>query len=109
MADQVGHDGAGLFWIKCLFLAYYKISLRRFDRKEILHFSDPQYISKNARPEGRGPGAGGRYLTMPLKPMKARARMPTLMMAMGTPLKALGTSLRARCSRMPAKMTMARP
>ena len=49
------------------------------------------------------------YLTMPLKPMKARARMPTLTRAIGTPLKALGTSFMARCSRMPAKMTIARP
>ena len=58
-----------------------------------------------------GPFSRGQtyYFTMPLKPMKARARMPTLMMAMGTPLKALGTSFRARCSRMPAKITMARP
>ena len=58
---------------------------------------------------GAEKGAGSNYLTMPLKPMKARARIPTLMMAMGTPLKALGTLFRARCSRMPAKMTMARP
>ena len=49
------------------------------------------------------------YFTIPLKPMKARAKIPTLMMAMGTPLKALGTSFRARCSRMPAKITIARP
>ena len=58
---------------------------------------------------GAEKGAGSNYLTIPLKPMKARARIPTLMMAMGTPLKALGTLFRARCSRMPAKMTMARP
>ena len=49
------------------------------------------------------------YLTMPLKPMKASARMPTLTRAMGTPLNALGTSHRARCSRIPAKITIARP
>ena len=33
------------------------------------------------------------YFTMPLKPMKARARIPTEMMAMGTPLKAVPISL----------------
>ena len=49
------------------------------------------------------------YFTIPLNPMKARARMPTLTMAIGTPLKAFGTSFRERCSRMPANITMARP
>ena len=47
--------------------------------------------------------------TMPEKPRKASARMLTVMRAMGRPLKDFGTSLRARCSRRPAKRTIARP
>ena len=49
------------------------------------------------------------YLTIPLKPIKAIARMPTVISAIGTPLKAFGTSFIARCSRRPAKMTIASP
>ncbi len=55
------------------------------------------------------PPARPNYFTIPLKPIKARARIPTLTKAIGTPLNALGTSLRARCSRIPAKITIARP
>ena len=50
-----------------------------------------------------------RSYTMPEKPRKASARMLTVMRAMGRPLKDFGTSFRARCSRRPAKRTIARP
>ena len=41
------------------------------------------------------------------KPMKAMARMPAVMSAMGTPFIPLGISTSSSCSRRPAKMTMA--
>lgn len=46
--------------------------------------------------------------TKPLKPIKAIARMDAVSRAMGTPLNSLGTLLRARASRSPAKSTIAR-
>ena len=49
------------------------------------------------------------YFTIPLNPMNAIARIPTVIRATGTPLNALGTSFIERCSRIPAKMTIARP
>ena len=39
--------------------------------------------------------------------MNAMARSPAQMSAMGTPRIAAGTSVRASCSRMPAKMDIA--
>ena len=45
--------------------------------------------------------------TMPLKPMKAIARMPAEMRAMGMPFIEAGSSVRESCSRMPAKTTRA--
>lgn len=45
--------------------------------------------------------------TMPLKPMKAIARMPAEMRAMGMPFIEVGSSVRESCSRMPAKTTRA--
>ena len=45
--------------------------------------------------------------TMPLKPMKAMARMPAEMSAMGIPFIEEGSSVRASCSRIPAKTTRA--
>ena len=44
---------------------------------------------------------------MPLKPMKAMARMPAEMRAMGMPFIEEGSSVRASCSRIPAKTTRA--
>lgn len=46
--------------------------------------------------------------TSPENPMKAMARIPAVISAMGTPLKALGTSSKSRRSRIPAKSTSAR-
>ena len=51
--------------------------------------------------------AGRRY-TSPENPMKAMARIPAVISAIGTPLKALGTSSNSSLSRMPAKSTSAR-
>ena len=51
--------------------------------------------------------AGRRY-TSPEKPMKAMARIPAVISAIGTPLNALGTSSNSSLSRMPAKSTSAR-
>lgn len=45
--------------------------------------------------------------TIPLKPMKAMARMPAEMSAMGMPFIEAGSSVRASCSRIPAKTTRA--
>ena len=45
--------------------------------------------------------------TMPLKPMKAIARMPAEMRAMGMPFIEAGSSVRESCSRIPAKTTRA--
>lgn len=45
--------------------------------------------------------------TMPLKPMKAMARIPAEMRAMGMPFIEAGSSVRESCSRMPAKTTRA--
>ena len=45
--------------------------------------------------------------TMPLKPMKAIARMPAEMSAMGMPFIEAGNSVRESCSRMPANTTRA--
>ena len=50
-----------------------------------------------------------RYLTMPENPINAIAIMPAEIRAIGTPLNALGTELRERVSRIPAKSTIARP
>lgn len=44
---------------------------------------------------------------MPLKPIKAIARMPAEMRAMGMPFIEAGSSVRESCSRMPAKTTRA--
>ena len=46
--------------------------------------------------------------TMPLKPMKAIARMPAEMSAMGMPFIEAGSSVRESCSRIPAKTTSAK-
>ena len=46
---------------------------------------------------------------MPENPMNAKARMLTVMRAIGMPRNALGTLLIASCSRIPAKSTIARP
>ena len=46
--------------------------------------------------------------TSPENPMKAMARIPAVISAIGTPLKALGTSSNSSLSRMPAKSTSAR-
>ena len=48
-----------------------------------------------------------RYTT-PVKPMKAMARMPAVMRAMGVPFMPFGASISSMCSRMPAKMTNAK-
>lgn len=45
--------------------------------------------------------------TMPLKPIKAIAKMPADIRAMGIPRKATGISVRANCSLIPAKTTIA--
>ena len=45
--------------------------------------------------------------TMPLKPMKAIARIPAEMRAMGIPFIEAGSSVRESCSRIPAKTTRA--
>jgi len=51
---------------------------------------------------------GRNYIfTMPLKPMKAIARIPAEMRAMGMPFIEAGSSVRESCSRMPAKTTRA--
>ena len=56
-----------------------------------------------------GEGACAPYIfTMPLKPMKAMARRPAEINAMGMPFIAGGSSVRLSCSRMPAKTTSAR-
>ena len=44
---------------------------------------------------------------MPLKPMKAIARIPAEMRAMGMPFIEAGSSVRESCSRIPAKTTRA--
>lgn len=46
--------------------------------------------------------------TRPEKPMKAMARIPAVMSAMGTPRNDLGTSSKSRRSRIPAKRISAR-
>ncbi len=51
----------------------------------------------------------GKCYTSPEKPMKAMARIPAVISAMGTPLKAAGTSSKSRRSRRPAKRTSASP
>ena len=56
----------------------------------------------------RGEGACASYIfTIPLKPMKAIARIPAEMRAMGMPFIEAGSSVRESCSRMPAKTTRA--
>ena len=56
-----------------------------------------------------GKGACVLYIfTIPLKPMKAMARMPAEMRAMGMPRILSGSSVRLSCSRMPAKTTSAK-
>ena len=52
------------------------------------------------------PRRGSRY-TNPENPMKAIARMPAVISAMGTPFMALGMSSSSRRSRIPAKSTRA--
>ena len=55
-----------------------------------------------------GEGACLSYIfTMPLKPMKAIARIPAEMRAMGMPFIEAGSSVRESCSRIPAKTTRA--
>lgn len=56
-----------------------------------------------------GEGACAPYIfTIPLKPMKAMARIPAEMRAMGMPRILSGSSVRLSCSRMPAKTTSAK-
>lgn len=46
--------------------------------------------------------------TKPEKPMKAIANIPAVTKAIGMPCIALGTLLKASCSRMPANITNAK-
>ena len=91
------------------------IKNRRADAFRLIIYSRILLV-KQYRPRGFGgansspginPGFAG--YAIPANPMKASARMPTVIRAIGIPLKALGTSFRARCSRRPAKRTIARP
>ena len=50
-----------------------------------------------------------RPLSTPLNPMKAMANRPAVTRAMLIPCMPFGTDTRLSCSRMPAKMTRAKP
>jgi hypothetical protein len=49
------------------------------------------------------------YFTMPVKPIKARARIPAMTSEMGTPFIPLGTSTISSCSLIPARIISASP
>ena len=49
------------------------------------------------------------FHTMPEKPMKAMAKRPAVIRAMGVPFIPAGMDVRASCSRMPAKIVRASP
>ncbi len=83
---------------------------RRRPDSDILVTTIPPPFHKNSHPHFRRwlfRIAGRRY-TSPENPMKAMARMPAVISAIGTPLKALGTSSNSSLSRIPAKSTSAR-
>ena len=89
------------------------MALRRGRRGFFLPLCLPKTIPASSQMRaGRycmGEGARAPYIfTMPLKPMKAMARRPAEISAMGMPFIAGGSSVRLSCSRMPAKTTSAR-
>lgn len=49
------------------------------------------------------------FHTMPEKPMKAMAKRPAVIRAMGVPFIPAGMDVRASCSRIPAKIVRASP